>query len=501
MRFLRECGPVITCHILLKAGNTMRFCVLLLFTWLLLLSSAAPMWESPVFVHGEQSGDQFGQAITTVDFNADGYQDLAVAAPAADLAGLSSGTVYLYYGGPVADTIADLRLVGQASSFFGQALAPAGDFNDDGYPDLLVGAPFYDTPATSAGAVFLFYGGPTPDTAVDHIFTGEAGGDYLGIAVAGIGDFNADGFDDIAAGAYRSDWGAFENAGKTYIYYGGSPPDFSADHVLVGEADGERFGYALAAGEIDTSPGYDLAVGAYSYDDTVLNQGRIYLFSGGSSADSLADLTITGSGAGEKYGWSLATGVLNRDSWADLIMGSDGISVDTFATGQMLVFYGGASLDTQSDDQYWLNRPENDYLGYSVTSGFDISGDCCDDILVGMPGNDDKATDAGGAVLLRGDTVIAVDTTVYGDDMLEEAGSAVGGWPHYKSAPAFAIGAPAYNGFQGRLMIFRGEATSVNQPPQLTVPADTSIDVGHVLLFDVTATDPDGTVPALDAAD
>jgi hypothetical protein len=316
-----------------------------------------------------------------------------------------------------------------------------------------------------------------------------------------LGDLDGDGFDDIAAGAYRSDWGAFDNAGKTYIYYGGSPPDFSADHVLVGEADGERFGYARAASEIDTSPGYDLAVGAYSYDDTVLNQGRIYLFSGGSSADSLADLTITGSGAGEKYGWSLATGVLNRDSWADLIMGSDGISVDTFATGQMLVFYGGASLDTQSDDQYWLNRPENDYLGYSVTSGFDISGDCCDDILVGMPGNDDKATDAGGAVLLRGDTVIAVDTTVYGDDMLEEAGSAVGGWPHYKGAPAFAIGAPAYNGFQGRLMIFRGEATSVNQPPQLTVPADTSIDVGHVLLFDVTATDPDGTVPALDAAD
>ncbi len=477
----------------------MRF--LHILTILLIMTLTASAYEFVGTINGEVSGDQFGSAIATVDFNADGYPDMVVSAPAADDAGLSSGKVYIYYGGPDADTIPDLHLVGTASSFFGQALSSAGDFNNDGYEDLLVGASFYDIPATSAGAVFLYYGGPSPDTAVDHIFQGEAGGDYFGTSVAGIEDFNNDGFNDIAIGAYRADWGTFTGSGKAYIYYGGTSPDFTADQVLVGAADGERFGYDIASGDFNGDLESDLAVGAYSYDTGEINVGRIYIFYGGSSPDSIPDMTITGDSAGYKFGWSLTTGLVNNDGDIDLVMGSDGVSIDTFSTGRTYVFYGGAGFDASPDDSFSLGRLQADLLGLDVASGVDINGDGFDEIVAGMPGNNDGSTDAGGAVVLAGGTSISVDTTVYGSSAFEESGEAVGMWPWYGSSTTFvvAVGAPSYNSFTGRLFVYSTAAPSVNNPPVINSVGDKFVAAGETLGFPVSASDPDGTIPSLSA--
>ena len=206
------------------------------------------------YIYGEAAGDQFGSAFCTVDFNDDGYRDLVIGAPASDAGGTSSGKVYVYYGGIAADTCADLVLVGTSSSFFGKALSSAGDFNGDGIEDLLVGAPFYDSPASNAGAAYLFYGGATPDTVVDNIFTGGADSDYFGIALTGC-DFNHDGVSDIVIGAYKADWSTFIDAGRVYVFSGGLSPDFTVDYTLTGEAGGERFGYALTAGDFNGDGG------------------------------------------------------------------------------------------------------------------------------------------------------------------------------------------------------------------------------------------------------
>jgi hypothetical protein len=404
---------------------------------------------------GENIGDQYGSTFCTVDFNADGFQDLVISAAAADDAGVSSGKVYVYFGGPGADLLADLTLVGAASSFYGQALASAGDFNNDGSDDLLVGAPFYDIPAQSAGAVYLYYGGSSPDTTVDHIFTGEAASDYFGTSVNGTGDFNGDGFNDIAIGAYRADWGAFQNSGKTYVYYGGDPPDFVADKILVGEADGERFGFSITSGDFTGDDTSDIAVGAYSFDSgQSLNLGRIYVFEGGSPPDTVFDLAITGDSSGNKFGWSLASGRVTADAFDDIVMGTDGFPIDTFSAGRVYVFDGGPSLDASPFATYDLGRHQHDYLGFSVGSGADIDGDGHHDVITGMPGNSDGGDSTGGAILLSGGVSLSVDTSVVGDSPPEQMGHSVHLWPDYGDGEAFVMSAIGYGDFRGRVWLF-----------------------------------------------
>jgi hypothetical protein len=455
-------------------------------------------YELVGYLSGENVGDQYGSAMCTIDFNADSFPDLVVAAPASDAAGTSSGKVYIYFGGNSADTIADLTLVGAASSFFGQSLASAGDFNNDGYEDLLVGAPFYDIPASNAGAVYLFYGGPSADTTVDHIFTGENASDYYGRAVAGIGDFNNDTYDDIAIGAYKADWGSFSNSGKVYVYYGGPSPDFTADKILVGESDGERFGWAVAGGDLNGDNVSDVAVGAYSYDAYTLNQGRIYFFYGSSSPDTLFDLTITGDSAGYKFGWSLTTGRVSNDSYQDLLMGTDGFSIDTFSAGKVFAYFGGPSWDGIADYSYNLGRLAHDYLGYSIASGVDLNEDGFDEFITGMPGNDDGGADAGGAVVFASGA-IAPDTSVLGNSAGEEMGEAVALWQSFGDSHThvFAVGASAYDSFRGRIVLYRLVNAAPNQPPVLDPIGPKTITALDNLNFLVTASDPDGPPPSL----
>ncbi|MEW5796465.1 MAG: hypothetical protein AB1772_08890 [Candidatus Zixiibacteriota bacterium] len=426
----------------------------------LFLPVAAWPYEPAGSIYGEMQGDQFGSAFCTVDFNDDGYQDLVIGAPASDANGTSSGKVYLYLGGPMADTVADLHFVGVASSFFGKALASAGDFNNDGAEDLLVGAPFYDQPANNAGAVYLYYGAAQVDSVVDHIFFGEADSDYFGIAV-GSSDFNDDGVADIVVGAYKVDWGVFTDAGRAYVYYGSGSPDFVVDQVLQGEADGERFGFALTGGDFNGDGGDDIAVGAYSYDGANLNAGRIYLFYGGASADPIDDLIIEGPIAGEKYGWSLASGEVTGDDYDDIIMGTDGHVISGFSAGRMYVFDGGPGINSTPHFNYDLGRAAEDLLGFSVAAGVDVTADGIADLIAGMPGNNDRGLAAGGAILFAGGVAVSVDTTIYGDGAQEQAGQAVFLWPDYGSDQiAFGAGGHGYDSYRGRVVLFRGPAAA-----------------------------------------
>lgn len=468
----------------------------------LALFATAECYEIAGEIYGENEGDQYGSAICSMDFNGDGYDDLLVSAPANDDAGVSSGKAYLYLGGPTADTIPDMTFVGDASSFFGKALASAGDFNDDTYEDLLIGAPFYDVPASSAGAVYVFYGGPSADSIADQVLSGENGGDYFGISVAGVGDFNADTYADFAVGAYYNDWGNFDKAGKVYVYFGGPSPDFTVDMILVGSADGERFGFDMASRDFDGDSFSDIAVGAYSYDETFLNQGRIYVFNGGTAADTIPDHSITGDSAGYKFGWSLASGKVNDDAYWDLVMGSDGVSTDTFATGGVFVFDGGPAFDGIADYSYNLGRLEHDYLGFDVASGADVNGDGFDEVLAGMPGNDDGGGEAGGAILLRGGASIAVDTSFIGAASGQEMGKVVGFWKDFGSVGAvvMAVGGSPSDNYRGRLLLIREEGGTQNTAPVLNPIGTKSGVVGTVLSFSVTAYDPDGTIPELSAS-
>ena len=102
---------------------------------------------------GEQAGDSFSVVASAGDVNGDGFDDVLVGAPGGNYA-------KLYFGGAPFDTLADLRFVSQQGSEFGYSIAGGGDVNGDGFTDILVGMPGYNTGPPNyfplAGKVYLY---------------------------------------------------------------------------------------------------------------------------------------------------------------------------------------------------------------------------------------------------------------------------------------------------------------------------------------------------------
>ena len=138
-----------------------------------------------------------------------------------------------------------------AGNDFGWRAAPAGDVNGDGVEDLIVGAPSYDGIAGFAGRAYLFYGPFTGDinaADADAIISAEAFGDSLGISVASAGDVNNDGVQDIIIGAPRFPLNGADT-GRVYIFYGpvsGSMIATEADVIIFGEQINDDLGVSVA---------------------------------------------------------------------------------------------------------------------------------------------------------------------------------------------------------------------------------------------------------------
>ncbi|MBL0108091.1 MAG: FG-GAP repeat protein [Ignavibacteria bacterium] len=133
------------------------------------------------FFTGYAAGDQFGYSVSSAgDVNSDGYADLIVGAPFNDAGGLNAGRAYIYFGGSIINSGVDVILTGLAASDrFGFYVSTAGDVNGDGYSDVIVGAPFNNAGGTDAGRAYIYFGGSAMNNVADLIMTGEAAGDQL----------------------------------------------------------------------------------------------------------------------------------------------------------------------------------------------------------------------------------------------------------------------------------------------------------------------------------
>ena len=234
--------------------------------------TACSVGNADVIITGEASS-QFGNPLTSGDFNADGKTDLAVGARGYST---NTGRVYLFYNDgsiPTTAATADVIITGEASSQFGVAMS-AGDWNADGRIDLAVGGTQY---SSNTGRTYIFYNdGSIPTTAATAdviITTSEGTFNYFGCSLTS-GDWNADGKTDLAVGAY----GYSSYTGRAYIFYNdGSIPTTtaSADVIIQGETTSNYFGYSLASGDFNADGKTDLAVGAQNYSS---NTGRAYIF-------------------------------------------------------------------------------------------------------------------------------------------------------------------------------------------------------------------------------
>jgi FG-GAP repeat len=323
-----------------------------------------------------------------------------------------------------------------------RSVSRTSDFNGDGYADLAVGAPFEDvgrSPKVDAGVVQVLLGSSTGlGSGGNQEWSQDAAGvlgtssvnDKFGFAVA-IGDFNGDGFDDLAMGApYDKDGGTTEAGSVNVLYGSASGLTTTGTQLWTPQLGGqpvqpnEHFGFALAAGDFDCDGWADLAVGAPDYADSGISKaGAVFVLYGshtgllsvGSQWWTQNAGGIPGnSESGDDFGKALAAGDFDGNGCADLAIGvpykdvSGGVNVDD---GVVDVLYGTAQSGLSgTGSQQWsqdsdgiLGTAQDDAFGFSLAAG-DFNGNGIDDLAIGAPDDADNPTGnfAGGVQVLYG---------------------------------------------------------------------------------------------------
>ncbi|MBK8552193.1 MAG: FG-GAP repeat protein [Ignavibacteria bacterium] len=342
-------------------------------------------------------GDKFGISVSSAgDINGDGFFDVIAGANFNDAGGSNAGRAYIYFGGNTMNNVADVILTGASvNDFFGSSLSSAGDVNSDGYSDVIVGAIRNDAGGTDAGRAYIYFGGSVMNNIADVTLTGVAANDFFGYSVSESGDVNADGYSDVLVGAPNND-NAGTDAGRAYMYFGGAVMNNVADITLNGAAAGDNFGWSVSsASDVNGDGFFDIIIGAPGNDAGGSNAGRANVYFGGVLMDNISDIAFTGSASNDNFGWSVSSaGDVNGDSYSDVIIGAPNNSSAGANYGRAYVYFGGISMDNIADE-FMSGSAVNDNFGYSVSSAGDINGDGYSDLIAGEIYNDAGGLDAG----------------------------------------------------------------------------------------------------------
>lgn len=329
-----------------------------------------------VRIYGPPGGIGFGPMSGPGDVNQDGYDDFVISAPRRDRTRYEceNGYARLYFGGNPIDTsnYVTIPAVCNPDQFyeygFGRYSAKVGDVNGDGYPDFLVGDPYYDYSYWGpwySGAGFVYWGGAVIDTLpglrlLGHAFNAQS-------HFCGLGDVNGDSYNDIVASmAWLTRWR--DDGDSVNIYLGGELPDSLPDFQIW-----PFFGHYPVA----VSP---IIVGDYNgdqVDDILLSEpewelGCAYMFFGSQIGFSNPDLTFGTEGQGAFGSLPCGCGDLNGDGYDDMVI-ADWHSA--------YIYFGSDNPDTVADLTLVDDEDSLSNISY-IASGGDLNMDGLNDIAM-----------------------------------------------------------------------------------------------------------------------
>ncbi|MBF0104865.1 MAG: FG-GAP repeat protein [Deltaproteobacteria bacterium] len=375
-------------------------------------------WDSNdyIMISGEIYGDWAGSSLAYAgDVNDDGKGDILIGAQRNSS---STGSAYLL-SGPITSAIelvdADHKWIGKASpDYAGAVVIPAGDFNGDGYNDILITAPVNNDGGTDAGQAYLIFGPIADDGSstsladADVTFTGTGTLAYFG-GTAAAADFNGDGFTDIAITSPNLSLSA---PSHIYIYLGSEDPSTTmtpddADSVITGSSSFE-FGSALFASDSADFDGDglpDLVIGARYNNCNGTDSGAIYIYSNPLTSKTLTSVNsyayICGEYGSELSDSSYAIDAADQDGDGDvdLLLGSQNV-------GKAYLFKGPISgtLNINSGPAHILGAETETGAEAGRSTKFlgDIDGDGKLEIGIGDPYNRKGGAQSGSTYFIFG---------------------------------------------------------------------------------------------------
>ncbi len=359
---------------------------------------------------GESSNSYSGVAVAIIgDVNNDSYDDILIGASGYNS---NTGKAYLILGrqdvtqwngsNPLDLNYANGSATGEATqNNFGISVAGVGDINNDGLTDFAIGATGI---SGYMGKTYLYFGRNSLSTLgnPNASLIGEHIGDYSGYSIAGAGDVNGDGFDDILIGAPLKE----DPVGKIYLVLGRETskwtlamPLSEANASFLGEDAGDSAGSSLAGiGDINNDGNDDFLIGEWGADAGGADAGMVYLMLGRTNVTqwnnsdplslSYANATFIGETANAEAGYSVTgVGDVNKDGFPDILIGAKGYNA---GTGKAYLIFGRENVElwnkpfNLSDANATFNGESgSDWFGSSVAGAGDVNNDSYPDFLIG----------------------------------------------------------------------------------------------------------------------